>query len=267
MINAKIQEVLSLLVSIQYTHTKNIGFDFSNRPSPCHNFVFMLEGEGTIESKDETFHLKSGDILFIPKNTTYKSEWFPNPKAVFHSLHFNFLAKNDPLLNKNIPVQLLDNTQFEQLYALLKRIEITQYSKNTDSFFALSAFYELCGSLLNGIKIDKSTSTNKTILPAIFYIEQNYTRSFTVERLANLCYLSPSRFYYLFKQQTGISPIVYKNKIAIQNSLYDLLYNNELSIKQVSEKHGFSNINYFERLFKQFIGNTPSNYRKEENSL
>lgn len=267
MLISNTQETTPLLLSIQYTYTKNVRHDFTNQPRPCHNFVFMLEGEGVVLSNNKTFRLRSGDILFIPKNTTYQYNWIPNPKAVFHSLHFSFHAKNDPLLNKNIPVQTLDNTQFPELYRLLKEIEAYQFNKDLRFFFALSAFYKICGTLLNGIKINDCEPINKTISPAIAYIEQNYNAKISVNVLADLCFLSPSRFFYLFKQQTGNSPIAYKNKIAVQYAAQELLFNKDVSIKEIAERHGFSNFIYFERAFKKIIGKTPSQYRKEERPL
>ena len=267
MIYAKIQEILSLLLSVQYTQRTNVEYDYSKQPRPCHNIVFMLEGKCTIQANDTTIQLKQGDILFIPKNTTYKSQWYATPKTVFHSLHFSFHPKNDMLANHNIPIQLLDNTHFHDLYRLLKDIEQYQFSKNADSFLAIAAFYGICGKLFSKIKISETKPFNKTLSPAIAYIHQNYKRQFTVEYLANLCFLSPSRFYYLFKKQIGVSPIVYKNKISVQNSAQELLSNKELSIKEIAQKHGFSSPIYFERLFRNVMGKTPSQYRKEESLI
>lgn len=267
MFSAKIQEVLSLLLSIQYTHIKNVEYDYSSQPRPCHNFVFMLEGECTIQFDGEKIQLHPGEILFIPKNTTYKAEWKANPKAVFHSVHFTFQAKTDPFLNVNIPIQLLDNTNFDFLYSLLKDIELYQFSKDHKSFLALSSFYCICGKLLDHLKINAAPHSNTILSPAISYIHKNHKKHFTVETLARLCNISTSHFYYLFKQQMGISPIVYKNKIAIQNCAQELLSNKELSIKEISIKYGFSTSIYFERLFKKTFGKTPSQYRKKESLI
>ena len=267
MIYAKTQEILSLLLSVQYTHDKNVEYDYATQPRPCHNFAFMLEGEALIELSTGMIRLKAGDILFIPKNTTYKAHWLATPKAVFHSLHFSFQPKDDVLANRDIPVQMLNNAHFKDLYVLLKEIEKYQFSKSTSSFFALSAFYKICGLLFEEIKFNKTSATQKTLQPAITYIHQNYTKHFTVEYLANLCFLSPSRFYYLFKEQTGVSPIVYKNKIAIQNSAQELLYNKEISIKEIAQKNGFVSSIYFERLFKKTMGKTPSQYRHEDHLI
>lgn len=263
MIHTQIQDFLSLLLSIKYTHTKDEKYNYSKQPRPCHNFVFMLEGEGFIEANDETILLKTGDILFIPKNTTYVAQWKATPKTVFHSLHFSFQPKNDPLLNKAIPIQLLSNNNFNQLYSLLKDIERYQFSKTTDSFLALSAFFTLCGRLLQHIRLSEIHPINTIILPAITYIQKNHKKKLSVEYLARLCNLSPSRFYYLFKQETGDSPIVYKNKITLQNCAQELLYDKSITIKELSFKYGFGSPIYFERLFKKIVGKSPSQYRNE----
>ena len=264
MIHARTKEYLSLLLSIQYTRYRDREYDYSTQPRPCHNLAFMLEGEALVESNEEIIRLKAGDILFIPQNTTYKVKWFANPKTVFHSLHFSFLDQNDVLANRNIPVQMLNNAHFKDLYALLKEIEKYQFSKTTDSFLALSAFYKICGLLFKEIEINETSASQKALQPAFAYIQQNYAKHITVQYLANLCFLSPSRFYYLFKEQTGISPIVYKNKITIQNAAKELLYNKNMSIKEIAQKHGFVSTIYFERLFKKAMGKTPSQYRNED---
>ena len=263
MFNANTKEILSLLFAVKYTHTKYDTYDYSNNPRPCHNFVFMLEGEGVIITQDKRIPLRAGDILFIPKNTTYISHWLAQPKVVFHSLHFSFQPKTDPLLHHNIPIQLLPNGQFDALYALLKNIERYQFSKDIHSFLALSAFYELCGKLLCAITLLPARQMNKTILPALQYIERHYRSQISVESLASLCFISPSRFYYLFKQQTGVSPIVYKNQVAIQRAVQELLSNKEESIANIAKRHGFASLIYFERLFKKMMGKSPSLYRKE----
>lgn len=267
MINPNTQEILSLLLSVRYTYSNNATFDYSTEPRPCHNVAFMLEGEAVIETNGETLYVKPGDILFIPKNTTYTSHWMALPKVVFHSLHFSFHPRNDPLLNKQIPVQKLNCIHFDKLYSALKQIETYQFYKDERFFFALSSFYEICATLLGEMQAEPIKAVNKTISPALNYIEQNYTKPISVTKLASLCYLSPSRFHYLFKQQMGVSPIVYKNQLAIQHSARDLLYHADASIHEISEIHGFTSIIYFERLFKKIIGKSPSLYRKENKLL
>ena len=267
MFQSTIKEITPLLLSVQYTYTRNKEYDYSQKPRPCHNLVFMLEGEAIIEANDEIIHLTPKNILFIPQNTTYKALWVAKPNAIFHSLHFCFTQKCNPFLNKCIPVQLLQNNHFDELYQHLISIKNFQFEKNANAFIALSSFYAICGKLFRSLKFNSPRLINNIITPALTYIEQNYNKAFTVQQLANLCCLSSSRFYYLFKEQTGTSPIVYKNNLAIQNISQELLFNKDISIKELAAKHGFPNAIYFERLFKKITGKTPSQYRKENRLL
>lgn len=261
------REIFTLLLSVKYSYRTDIRFDYSDKLRPCHNFVFMLEGEAHISSEQKSFSLKAGQILFIPKNTTYSADWIAAPRVVFQSLHFNFLPQLDPLSKTVLPVQVLSVDNFKELYLLAKEIENMQYSKNIDSFFVLSDFYKLCGTILSNVKAQTSVIQNETISPAITYIEQNYTKRFSVEYLASLCFLSPSRLFYLFKKQTGVSPIAYKNRLAIQYTAQELLAFPQKNIATVANDHGFKNLIYFERIFKKLMGKSPSRYRKEERLL
>ena len=263
MINLNVKEILSLLLSVNYTYNKNEEFDYYNEPRPCHNFAFMLEGEGIIKSDGNTIHVKKGDVLFIPKNTTYSAVWKATPTVNFHSLHFDFLPKNDPLFNVNISVQKLEDIEFDKNYSILQEITKLQFKKPNDNFVLISNFYQLCGNLFKYTKINENVSLHKTISPAIAYIEQNYTEQFSVKELADLCFLSESRFYYLFKKYVRQTPIEYKLNISIRRSAQDLIYTPQIPISQIAEKHGFSSIVYYERVFKKIMGISPSNYRKK----
>ena len=254
----------SFYSSVKYTSSKDYRSDYSTVPRPCHNFVFMLEGEGCILTEDSTFQIKKGDILYIPQNSTYIANWSAAPNCIFHSVHFKFSLTTDPFIGKKIPIQLLPCNQFEKLYESVKTIQQYQTSKTTDTFLASSAFYYLCGVLLLNIKINDIVLPESNITPAVVYLQQNYAKNCKIDNLASLCYLSQSRFFYLFKKQVGCSPITYKNTIAIQKAAQALLLHKDKSIEAIAFEYGFDSPIYFRRLFKRLIGKTPSQYRKEE---
>ncbi|MBR5012327.1 MAG: helix-turn-helix transcriptional regulator, partial [Clostridia bacterium] len=156
-----------------------------------------------------------------------------------------------------------DNTHFQTLYQHLKNLESVQFKKGVESFKTVANFYSICAILFPQVEIKESKlEVGKSIAPAISYIETNYATDISVEELSKLCYLSPSRFYFLFKKHTGYSPIVYKNHISIQHAAQELLLNQSISISTVAEKYGFSCTIYFTRLFKKMMGKSPLQYRK-----
>ena len=105
------------------------------------------------------------------------------------------------------------------------------------------------------------TNGSSQIYSAIEYMRSNYEENHSVAFYAKMCHLSVSRFSYLFKSAMGISPKQYLLKQKAENALR-LLSSTQLSISEISEAVGISDVNYFIRLFKKCMGCTPSTARK-----
>jgi AraC family transcriptional regulator len=69
--------------------------------------------------------------------------------------------------------------------------------------------------------------------------------------------LSPSYFYHVFKECTGLTPYQYRLQVQISRAK-DLLHNSNLSIKQIGHQVDFPNIDQFSKMFKKKMGMTPS---------
>ena len=122
----------------------------------------------------------------------------------------------------------------------------------------------MLGELLPFVEHTHEKPDDNPVAAAIEYLEYHYKEPCKVEDLAELCFLSPSRFFYRFKEQTGFSPIVYKNRLCIRHAAQALLLEKHKSIEEISEEYGFESAVYFRRLFKSVTGKTPTNYRREE---
>ncbi len=264
MISANISQHFSLLITVKYVQDKPSTHDYSRSPRPCHNFMFMLAGKGEVETKNQTITLEKGDFLFIPKDTTYISKWTKNTE--FRSIHFNFAPTQDPLSSAKIPIQKIKLNDFSSALSCANVIKEHQFSKTEKSFLTLSAFYSICADAFRQVVYEEQTETT-SVTPALEYINTHYKDKISIEQLASLCYLSTSRFYYLFKKQTGYSPIVYKNRIAILRACGTLLLDKNKSIEEISFDFGFESAVYFRRLFKSITGKTPTQYRTEETLL
>ena len=262
MFQANTKDILSLLLSMRYGYQNDFHADYSQQPRPCHNLVFLIEGEAVLTTEKTTFRLRAGDCLFIPQNTTYSCLWLAKPIVAFHSLHFSFQPRFDPFFNMRLHIQTLPQEIVAQLYEKVLRIKETQYEKNERSFFTLAEFFDICGLFLPHIQVEEN-AVNNTVAPALAYIERHYRRKISVETLAELCFLSPSRFHFVFKQQTGVSPIIYKNRVAVQYASQELLASPDTPVAEIARKHGFVSVIYFERLFKKITGKSPSQYRRE----
>jgi len=94
----------------------------------------------------------------------------------------------------------------------------------------------------------------------LHYIHEHLTEKIAVDKLCRKAYLSRNLFFTWFKEQFGITPLEFINKERIKLAK-QLLADKRNSITSVSMQCGFSDVNYFVRLFKKLEGITPGNYK------
>lgn len=110
-----------------------------------------------------------------------------------------------------------------------------------------------------------ATQSDQTSLSrrAIYYMQENVTRSLTLESLAANFNYSPSHFSSLFKKQTGMSPIDCFLRLKMQKAC-EYLELTDLKVNEIASTTGFSDAAYFTRLFTRIIGISPLAYRRME---
>jgi len=253
-----------LYYSVMHESKKNDVFgDYSSLPRPTHNAAIMLCGSGIIQEGDRTVEVREGELLFIPKYARYTLHWIGAPDIRFHTIHFDFVWQKDPLRGMRIPVQKLTLPTDSPLYADYEYLHEHQYDQGTEAFAVVSRFYGMCHTLFGMLEYNPAEAT-RSVQPALDFIEMNFRESIRVRDLAQMCCLSESRFYTCFKQETGVSPIQYKNILSIQHVMYALVADPERSIETLSEEYGFESTVYFRRLFKRITGITPGKYRRAQ---
>ena len=111
----------------------------------------------------------------------------------------------------------------------------------------------------------KSDDKKISLSLLIEYINKHYD-SITLESLAQKFHYASASMSRYIKQQTGrtFSDIV--RSIRLKNAYYLLSYTN-LSIEEIADKLGYHERSYFEKIFKQYCGITPAEYRKKHTTL
>lgn len=96
----------------------------------------------------------------------------------------------------------------------------------------------------------------------LHYIHEHLTDKIAVDALSRKAYLSRNIFFKWFKQQLGITPLDYINRERVKLAK-QLLGQQQNSINVVSSLCGFSDVNYFIRVFRKTEGTTPKAYRSQ----
>lgn len=99
-----------------------------------------------------------------------------------------------------------------------------------------------------------------SFLKAKQFIEINYLKSITLDDIAKAGNLSKSHLCKGFHSHFDISPVNYAIKLKLLDAA-ELLQGANLNITEVAEKCGFSDVFYFSKMFKKYMGVSPRNYR------
>ena len=75
--------------------------------------------------------------------------------------------------------------------------------------------------------------------------------------------ISPYYFSKLFKEETGSNFVEYLTGLRMGRAK-EMLKDDSLSMKEICAEIGYSDPNYFSRIFKKNVGLTPTEYRERE---
>ncbi len=107
----------------------------------------------------------------------------------------------------------------------------------------------------------QSNKQNTVISKAQDYIKQNYNKDISLESTAEIINISPYYFSKLFKEETGTNFSDYLTDLRISRAKELLNQDPDMNIKEISIEAGYSNPNYFSRIFKKWTGMTPTEMR------
>lgn len=102
----------------------------------------------------------------------------------------------------------------------------------------------------------------KAIPRVVQYIDENYAQRITLNGLAELVHLSPSYLSRRFHQEMGMPIRDYMIQKRMGHACR-LLQTSALSIREVSEMCGFSNLSYFYNICKKQTGVSPAQLRRQ----
>lgn len=109
------------------------------------------------------------------------------------------------------------------------------------------------------------STTKSTMERIVQYIRNNYNQELRLELLANIFGYNSAYLGKVFHQYTGENFNNYLDEIRITEAKR-LLSLEEYKVYEVAEMVGYSNINYFHNKFKKYVGISPLNFKKKNNS-
>lgn len=267
--NNKIENLSFTLLYI--THSE---YEKSWHSTPhSHHFTelfYIVSGVGSFILPDREITVKENDLVVINPNIEHTEKSNEHDSLEYIALGINGLAFNLIPDETEIPVGLFtyQGNRQEILFHLNKLISEVQ--KQDEG-------YELvCQNIINiliiklkrakniTVESHNSKNMNHSVALVKHYINHNYHNNLTLDMLAEAGNISKYYLAHRFKEEIGMSPIEYLVKTRVENAKI-LLDTTDFSVSVISESTGFSSQSLFAQIFRRYMNQSPSHYRKQMN--
>ena len=240
-----------------------------------HRIGLVTKGEARYTCGIYRFTAKKNTLLIIPARVVTTSDWSADGAGYTVLFNLDFLLKNNlsykSVENKGIllppiqPCHPLTEVQSDQLVTIFEAILKEKESGDPFSteLIALKIIEMLiwCERLYADVQ-NKQQNAQKTDLLKKFtdLLEQHFMKERSVDFYASQLHVHPNYLNAVIKANAAITA-----KESIQNRILleakYLLHTTNLSIKEIANKIGFDDPNYFTSFFKRLEKTSPASYR------
>ncbi len=231
------------------------------------HILYVTKGNCYIEKENSIITLDENDIfIYYP----HEMQMYSFEENISYWIHFSGYEVENLLLQLNLTAGKHRLDEFNNISALFNSIqkEYSTYSiikDETNQKAKISKIKNggLLIELLSKIRLYINQIDNKEISSKfIDNVNRFPEKNFDIDFYAESENLSRSRYNYLFKQETGLSPKQYLINSRIAKSEWYLKHT-DLNISQIAENVGYTDALYFSRIFKKKNGVSPINYLKK----
>ncbi len=271
----------------------NVGFaehdadwNYKQVVSPFTRIYMPTRGSARIHLPDGSYEVEPGYLYIIPAYCMHHYEC-DGPFSLYYIHLYEDEGSLSPIgenynFKTQIPSTDIDKTLIEHLChnnpdKSLKNYNPKFYNNHSTliediSGSAHKAFYEqmesdsilqLLISHFLAYAVSKSEEIDDRIAKSLVYIRRNLAQTLEVHSLAKMSCISTEHYIRKFTEQIGMTPLQYIQTKRIQRAQLILILKG-ISIKDVAYSVGFSDISYFNRVFKRLVGCTPQTYRQQK---
>ncbi|AMQ06225.1 AraC family transcriptional regulator [Sporosarcina psychrophila] len=233
-------------------------------------FQYTLKGAGKIKIEDQIFHLTAGQTFFvkIPSDHQY---YLPSDSSEWEFIHISLFGQEANRcyedITNNLGHILKLNLHSAPISRIIELLRIVSVNKMNDAYDASSFAYSFLMELYRYISnIKTNDEWPKSISSAITFISNNFQNSISLDDIVDASGISKYHFTRLFHKSINITPIQYLTTIRINKSI-ELLKNDKLSIEDIALNVGFSNGNYFGKVFRASLGISPGEHRNTKSFI
>ena len=194
--------------------------------------------------------LDSVGVSIFPE---YYEEYLPK---IFHQ-DFSSLSEIVPRIGTDLFIPKI-STILDDIATYTPTSEISELFYEAKILEIIAAFLSWKSNAVHNV-IDKEDS--EALHRLGHYLEQNFSNPTNIQMYARMCNMSKSKLSELFHSIYGCTIVEFIMNYRIDKAKR-LLLENDLSIQQIATTVGYSHQSSFTYIFKQHVGCTPREYRR-----
>ena len=248
--------------------------------APLHyhsEFELLLATKGclSVQIEETNYIVPEGHSIFVNSSLLHTINAYDNAEHSFIAIVFDFTILCSqyessfhkyisPLIHNRLEVPtLLSAVASEHIRSISKHYETATFA---NELYIKHCLLEIFHLLIQNAKHKEISAHNeKSILikEVLDYMQRHYAESVSLQQLADDVHISKEYLCRLFRTVSNSSPIKYLNRYRIRQSTYLLLQTNK-SISEIAQACGFNHSSYFGKLFYEYMGSTPREYRTKK---
>ena len=224
---------------------------------------YTISGKGSFHTPDHTYPQQAGDLFLVqvPGDSQYS---LPDDSEYWDVLYLEFSSECLPLLYHihqscgpafHLEASSTLPEQMKQLYADAISNQLASVFDNSKAAYAFLLD-------LADYALEHPALSSPRVTLAKNYLDSNYYNTdLNLDEVADAVGLSKYHLCREFNHLYGISPGKYLANLRLQKSCALLLQSHQHTIAEIASMVGFSNDNYFCKVFRKAFGTTPTQYR------
>ena len=257
------------LVDIGWEMARSPDYFWDNRHRKTEKVVlqYTLSGYGEFSQGGTSYRVgpQQAFLCSIPSESSYS---LPQSSSHWEFLFFSAVGDDafrhwHNLIGQSGPVVSLQEKP--RVVQLLSGLYSDIYHHRGLSTTAISArLYEITLEL-HHLALEPATrevDPLDALARTLRMMEEEFAKDLSVDTLAGYANLSRFHFTRVFTKRTGMGPVEYLRKIRLEQSAL-LLQNSNKTVEEVALLTGFQSAQYFRQVFKEVVGMTPQEYRKQ----
>jgi AraC-like DNA-binding protein len=265
----KRREFLNALYITHVGYFPKAEFHYRERKKGCEDYILLysLGGSGYIENDQEKMELLPNQFIIIPPHEFHRYQADLADPWTLYWVHFSSSKLKTILEDFKVnrfyrPTDIHYDARIIQIWMEMFNSLAEGYNEENIGYASL-CLYRFVSFFFFPDKKVKVEEENTPLDKSIAFMKENIGKRLTTEDIAQKFRYSPSHYTAIFKKKTGMSPIDYFIKLKIHYAC-QLLTQSDMKIKEISDKTGYDDPYYFSRLFKQVMGKSPKEYRRND---